>query len=212
MDGLDLHPYPIPQSVPFAQGNSNVGGPAYGVTTLPLVYQAFYNAFKGTAQPTVGPGRLPVSLNEVGIQTVPSAGGYTGVETTGWDVSGATGGEAYQAGWYKQLIDATQCDASITNVNIFKLLDQADLGAWQSGLYQLGWVAKQSVGVVKNEIASVTTCPTGAARFWAPSAVPRTKATVKKAVKKSAKKPVKKKQQQPRYEHWTPGTGIPRGA
>jgi hypothetical protein len=212
MDGLDLHPYPIPQSVPFAQGNSNVGGPAYGVTTLPLVYQAFYNAFKGTAQPTVGPGRLPVSLNEVGIQTVPSAGGYTGVETTGWDVSGATGGEAYQAGWYKQLIDATQCDASITNVNIFKLLDQADLGAWQSGLYQLGWVPKQSVEVVKNEIASVTTCPTGAARFWAPSAVPRTKATVKKAVKKSAKKPVKKKQQQPRYEHWTPGTGIPRGA
>ncbi|MFL5964449.1 MAG: hypothetical protein ACJ757_16335 [Gaiellaceae bacterium] len=217
MDGLDLHPYPIPQSVPFAQGNSNVGGPAYGVTTLPLVYQAFYNAFKGTVQPTVGPGRLPVSLNEVGIQTVPSAGGYTGTETAGWDVSGTTGDEAYQAAWYKQLIDATQCDASITNVNIFKLLDQADLGAWQSGLYQLGWVAKQSADVVKNEIASVTTCPTGSARFWAPStastgkpiAKPAKKA-VKKPVKKSAKKPGKTKQA--RYDHWLPGTGVPHGA
>jgi hypothetical protein len=170
MDGLDLHPYPIPQSVPFAQGNSNAGGPAYGVATLPLVYQAFYDAFKGTAQPTVGPGRLPVSLNEVGIQTIPSVGGYTGAETAGWGVGGPTGSEDHQAQWYKQMIDATQCDASITNVNIFKLLDQSDLGAWQSGLYQLGWVAKSSAQVVKNEIASVASCPTGAAKLWSPAA------------------------------------------
>jgi hypothetical protein len=170
MDGLDLHPYPIPQSTPFAQGNSNVGGPAYGVATLPLVYQAFYDAFNGTAQPTVGPGRLPVSLNEVGIQTLPSVGGYTGAETAGWGIDGTTGTEDYQAQWYKQLIDASECDASITNVNIFKLVDQPDLAAWQSGLYQLGWVAKKSADVVKNEIASATTCPAGAAKLWAPSA------------------------------------------
>jgi hypothetical protein len=170
MDGLDLHPYPIPQSTPFALGNSNAGGPAYGVATLPLVYQAFYDAFKGTAQPTVGPGRLPVSLNEVGIQTIPSVGGYTGAETAGWGIEGASGNEGYQAQWYKQLIDATQCDASITNVNIFKLLDQSDLGAWQSGLYQLGWVAKQSAQVVQNEIGSVTSCPSGPAKLWSPAA------------------------------------------
>ena len=186
MDGLDLHPYPIPQSTPFAQGNSNAGGPAYGVATLPLVYQAFYDAFNGTAQPTVGPGRLPVSLNEVGIQTIPSVAGYTGAETAGWGIEGATGTEDYQAQWYKQMIDATQCDASITNVNIFKLLDQSDLGAWQSGLFQLGWVAKQSAQVVKSEIASVSSCPTGAAKLWAPSVAPGTKA-------KPAKKPAKTK-------------------
>ena len=40
MDGLDLHPYPIPQSVPFAQGNSNAGGPAFGVATLPQIGRA----------------------------------------------------------------------------------------------------------------------------------------------------------------------------
>jgi hypothetical protein len=170
MDGLDLHPYPIPQSTPFAQGNSTAGGPAYGVATLPLVYQAFYDAFKGTAQPTVGPGRLPVSLNEVGIQTIPSVGGYTGTETAGWGIEGASGNEGYQAQWYKQTIDAAQCDASITNVNIFKLLDQSDLGAWQSGLYQLGWVAKQSAQVVRSEIASVASCPTGPAKLWSPAA------------------------------------------
>jgi hypothetical protein len=204
MDGLDVHPYPIPQSTPFAQGNSNAGGPAYGVATLPLVYQSFYDAFKGTAQPTVGPGHLPVSLNEVGIQTIPTVGGYTGTETAGWAVEGATGGEAYQAQWYKQMIDAAQCDASITNVNIFKLLDQSDLGAWQSGLYQLGWVAKQSAQVVKSEIASVASCPTGAAQLWSPSASPAagpkaktTKKPTKKQVKKQVRKQVKKQVKKP---------------
>jgi hypothetical protein len=169
MDGLDLHPYPIPQSVPFAQGNSGAYGPAFGVATLPLVYQAFYDAFNGTSQPTVGPGRLPVSLNEVGVQTVPTVGGYTGSETPSWGIDSTTGTQDYQAQWYKQLIDTTQCDADITNVNIFKLIDQSDLGAWQSGLYQLGWVPKTSAAVVKNEIASVQTCPTGAASYWTPS-------------------------------------------
>lgn len=169
MDGLDVHPYPIPQSVPFAQGNSNAYGPAFGVATLPLVYQAFYTAFNGTAQPTVGPGRLPVSLNEVGIQTVPTVGGYTGTETANWGIDNVTGTQDYQAQWYKQMIDTVQCDADITNVNIFKLIDQVDLGAWQSGLYQLGWVPKTSAAVVKNEIATVTSCPTGAAAYWAPS-------------------------------------------
>ncbi|HEY5294340.1 MAG TPA: hypothetical protein VIJ70_02540 [Gaiellaceae bacterium] len=170
MDGLDLHPYPIPQSTPFSQGNSNAYGPAYGVATLPLVYQAFYNAFNGTSQATVGPGRLPVSLNEVGIQTVPSVAGYTGTETANWGIDSNTGSEDYQAQWYKQLIDAAQCDADITNVNIFKLIDQADLGAWQSGLYQLGWLAKKSASVVQAELANVTSCPTGTAAYWQPAA------------------------------------------
>ena len=189
MDGLDLHPYPIPQSVPFAQGNSAAYGPAFGVATLPLVYQAFANAFGGTAQPIVGPGRLPVSLNEVGVQTVPTVGGYTGSETPNWGIDGVTGTQDYQAQWYKQLIDSVQCDASITNVNIFKLIDQPDLGAWQSGLFQLGWVPKQSAAVVQNEIATVTSCPTGA-KYWSPSTgTPKTTSGKSKSKGKSKGKP-----------------------
>jgi hypothetical protein len=213
MDGLDVHPYPIPQSTPFAQGNSIAGGPAYGVATLPLLYQAFYDAFKGTGQPTVGPGRLPVSLNEVGIQTRPSVEGYWGIETAGWGIDGATGTEDYQAQWYRQLIDAAQCDASIANVNIFKLLDQADLGAWQSGLYQLGWVAKQSAQVVTSELATITSCPTGTARFWAPPrALGSSKAVakpVKQPVKKSVKAPVRKPAKQPLGKQGARATKTP---
>lgn len=170
MDGLDLHPYPIPQSVPFAQGNSLAGGPSYGVATLGSVYQAFFDAFDGAGQPTVGPGGLPVSLNEVGIQTMPQGAGYTGLETAGWGVDGTTGTWAYQAAWYRKLIDTAQCDASITNVNIFKLIDQNDLSGWQSGLFELGWVPKMSAGVVAHEIAAVHACPTGPPTLWEPSA------------------------------------------
>jgi hypothetical protein len=196
MDGLDLHPYPIPQSTPFARGNSSVGGPAYGVATLPLVYQSFYDAFWKTAQPTVGPGGLPVSLNEVGIQTVPSATGYTGYETAGWGIDEATGSEGYQAAWYEQLIETARCDASIANVNIFKLLDQGDLGGWQSGLYQLGWVAKTSAGVVRDALAGTAACPAGAPARWMPAAsVARTgaKATKPRARPRSKPRPRAKK-------------------
>ncbi len=202
MDGLDLHPYPIPQSLPFATGYNDPH--SYSVSNLARPYQAFYNAFNGTAQPTVGPGHLPVQLNEVGIQTVTNGhGGYTGAE----NVANASGGmvppydsEAYQAQWYSQLVDATECDADITNVNIFKLVDESNLAGWQSGLYFADWAPKASAAAVTSEIAKVNGhCPTGQAVTWAPGATVaggvavKGKATkVAKPTKKAAKPKAKK--------------------
>src|SRR5581483_10916368 len=68
MDGLDVHPYPVPQSLPCATGYPNAKDAS--VTNLPRIYQAFYTGFNGTAQQTIGQqpgGALPVSVNEVGI-------------------------------------------------------------------------------------------------------------------------------------------------
>ena len=70
MDGFDFHPYPVPQSLPFATGYADPRDAS--VTNLPRIYQAFYDAFSGTPQRTIGQqtgGGLPVSLNETGIQT-----------------------------------------------------------------------------------------------------------------------------------------------
>ncbi|MGH3001271.1 MAG: hypothetical protein ACRDM1_01125 [Gaiellaceae bacterium] len=163
MDGLDLHPYPIPQSTPFAVGTRAAN--AYSVANVSRVYQAFYDAFRDSGQRTVGPGRLPVSLNEVGVQTVPTETGYSGTETAGWGIDGSTGTQAWQAQWYRSMIDFAECDPDITNVNIFKLIDQPDLAAWQSGLYELGWVPKASATAVKDELALPPTCSTGATWF-----------------------------------------------
>ncbi len=174
MDGLDLHPYPIPQSLPFATGYASPY--SFSVANLPRVYSAFYGAFRGTAQPVVGlVGRLPVQLNEVGIQTS-SAGrpGYSGVETA----AGALGGlrppfdtERYQAQWYMKLVDYSECDADVRSVNLFKLVDETSRAGWQSGLYYAGYVPKRSAGAVRTEIERVDgRCPKGPPQYWAPLA------------------------------------------
>jgi len=172
MDGLDLHPYPIPQSLPFATGYANPR--SYSVTNLPRVYAAFYKAFIGTGQPTVGLlGRLPVQLNEVGIQTSSKGRpGYTGIETA----AGVLGGlrppydtERYQAQWYSKLVDFAECDADIQSVNLFKLVDETSRAGWQSGLYYTGYVPKASAGAVRAEIERVGgQCPKGRPQYWAP--------------------------------------------
>lgn len=172
MDGVDIHPYPIPQSLPFETGYNDPT--AFSVTNLPRVYQAFFTAFNGTGQKTVGPGRLPVSLNEVGIQTTPSAavaGQYTGSENAAdQGVDGTTGTEAYQATWYTKLVDFALCDADISKVNIFKLVDESALEGWQSGLFYQGYVAKASAAAFKAEVVKTAgKCPTGSASYFAPS-------------------------------------------
>ena len=168
MDGLDLHPYPIPQNLPFESGYSSPT--AFSVTNLPRAYQAFYSAFRRTPQATVGPGRLPVSLNEVGIQTVPPtslATSYTGFEN-GVGVA-ATGTEAYQAAWYRKLVDFALCDADVKKVDIFKLVDETGLEGWQSGLFYVGYVPKLSSATVPAELTRTAgKCPTGDAAYFAP--------------------------------------------
>lgn len=177
MDGLDFHPYPIPQSQPFSQGYQDANDAS--VSNLPRIYQAFYNGFNGTPQATIGQqagGGLPVSLNEVGIQTS-SVGqpGYTGSEvsaTPDGGVLGATATEAYQASWYLEMLNLVACDPNVKVVNIFHLIDESDLAGWQSGLYYVDRAAKQSALTVHDWIASTGGGCQGAEHPWTPSGVP----------------------------------------
>ena len=169
MDGLDLHPYPIPQTLPFETGYP--GATSFSVVNLPRAYQAFYSAFAGTPQRTVGPGRLPVSLNEVGIQTTPApevANAYDGLENAAGVAE--TGSEAYQAAWYTKLVDYALCDADVTKVNIFKLVDETSLAGWQSGLFYAGFVPKLSATTFSAELQRTGgICPTGEATWFSPA-------------------------------------------
>jgi hypothetical protein len=45
MDGLDFHPYPVPQSLPFATGYADPRDAS--ISNLPRIYQAFYDGFNG---------------------------------------------------------------------------------------------------------------------------------------------------------------------
>jgi hypothetical protein len=173
MDGLDFHPYPIPQSLPFATGYADQENVA--VSNLPRLYQAFHDAFNGTAQPTIGQqagGGLPVSLNEVGIQTDSAGkGGYTGNEvsaTADGGVRGETATETFQSSWYLQMLNYVACDPNVKVVNLFHLVDETALEGWQSGLYYAGYVPKASAGAVSGWIAQTGGNCTGATKSWAP--------------------------------------------
>jgi hypothetical protein len=182
MDGLDFHPYPIPQSLPFATGYA--GTTSASVANLPRIYQAFYDGFAGSAQPTIGQqagGGLPVSLNEVGIQT-DSTGrpGYVGAETAAnaaGGVLGATATEGFQASWYQQMLQLVSCDPNVRLVNIYHLLDEAALSGWQSGLYYVDRTAKQSAMTVHDWIASTGGACQGAPHPWTPPGVAASPAT-----------------------------------
>ena len=134
----------------------------------------------------------------MGIQTtVPAtlAGTYTGTENaSSQGVDAATGSESFQAAWYTKLVDFTLCDADIAKVNIFKLVDESDLGGWQSGLFYQGYVPKPAAAAFKAEVAKTAgKCPTGAATYFTPSAgkTPAAKPKVKPRAKSKLKPVVK---------------------
>ncbi len=175
MDGFDDHPYPIPQSLPFAQGYADPLEAS--VSNLPRIYQAFYNAFNGTPQQTIGQqpqGGLKVSLNETGIQTSPGfhASAYTGIEVS---ANGAGGvippydSEAYQATWYIKMLNLVACDPNVALVNIFHLIDESDLAGWQSGLYFADQAPKESAQAVTNWISTTGGACTGTMTSFKPA-------------------------------------------
>jgi hypothetical protein len=176
MDGLDFHPYPIPQSLPFLQGYASPNDVT--IANLPRIYQAFYDGFNGTAQRTIGQqagGGLPLSLNEVGIQT-DSAGraGYVGTEISANAAGGVIGQfatESYQASWYQQMLDLLACDPNVKFVNIYHLIDEAGLAGWQSGLYYVDRTAKASAAVVHDWIATTGGACRGPLHPWTPAGV-----------------------------------------
>jgi hypothetical protein len=95
------------------------------------------------------------------------------------------------------MIDYVQCDPNIASVNIFRLLDEAELGVWQGGLFYRGYVPKASAAAVRDELAKLGgRCPgkqlvwkPGSAQGW-PSSAAKTK-PAKKVTKQAKKKPAK---------------------
>jgi hypothetical protein len=180
MDGLDFHPYPVPQSLPFAQGYSDPRDAS--ISNLARIYQAFYDGFNGTPQRTIGQqkgGGLPVSLNEMGIQTN-AAGqpGYTGIEVSANSAGGVVrqfATEAYQATYYKQMLQLLACDPNVRVINLFRLVDEPNLAGWQSGLYWIGNgtpIAKQSATMIEALMAQTHGACQGKPVPWHPSAQP----------------------------------------
>jgi hypothetical protein len=105
------------------------------------------------------------------------------------------------------MIDYVQCNPNIASVNIFHLIDEANLGVWQSGLFYRGYAPKASAAAVQGELAKLGGRCAGRPLVWKPAGTadaPRTTAAKAKPAKanpakakpakaKPAKKPAKAK-------------------
>ena len=167
MDELAFHPYPSSSKDPLDRGYV---WPNAGAINLDRIKQAVWDAFHGTAQATfaeVGAksfGKpLVFELDEVGWQVaIPPglAGLYFGTETT------PTTDEATQAQMYSDLIKLLECDGSVRSLNLFHLMDEADLSRWQSGLERVDGSHRPSYASVKQTIAKTKGNCQGQQTFW----------------------------------------------
>ena len=155
MDELAFHPYPQPQQAPPSVG---YGWPTAGLANLDRIKQAVWDAFHGTAQPTFSERGatfsqpLRLDLDEVGWQVeIPPtfAALYHGVETPGLRLVN----EQTQADYYADLIASVECDPAVRMLSFFHLLDENDLGRWQSGLERADGSRRASYERVKQTIA-----------------------------------------------------------
>jgi hypothetical protein len=154
MDELAYHPYPSSSRDGLSKGYT---WPNAGVANVDRIKQAVWDAFHGTAQTTfaeTGVKRfakpLMFELDEVGWEVaIPPAlsSFYFGTEKS------PVTDEATQAQIYSDLIKELSCDDSVRSLNFFHLMDERDLGRWQSGLVRADGSHRPSYDAVKQTIA-----------------------------------------------------------
>ncbi len=164
MDELAFHPYPDRDTDSMMKGYR---WPNAGVPNLGRIKQAFWDAFRGTRQPTfregTGAGSMKFRLDELGWQVgiVPSARpAYHGRESV------RTTSESNQSGIYNAAVRYLACDASVRSVLFFLLRDEPDLERWQAGLVRADGSLRPSYGSVRSSVAQTGgRCP-GRLRSW----------------------------------------------
>src|SRR5205085_2655642 len=151
--------------------------PNAGVPNFARIKQAVWDAFAGTAQPTFAErGRFDVPplvpaptkpltlvLDETGWQArIPAfaRAAYTGRENS------KTVGERTQARIYGDLVRFVECDPAVTELNLFHLGDEKDLGRFQSGLVHADGSHRPSYDAVKAAIAETRGLCTGTSVAW----------------------------------------------
>ena len=167
-DEFDMHPYPPVQDTdPFSKPFQ---WPQAGAANLDRIKQALWDAFHGTGQPVPSeqaggrtaqsangarfsaPQPLPISLDEVGEQTVTTGhdAAYTDQPDSITPIS-----EQQQAANHVQLMEMAACDPAVESLFFFPLIDETDVhNGFQSGNLFADLTPKQSYAAVKAKIAS----------------------------------------------------------
>ena len=146
MDDFGFHPYPQASTDSIDKGAQ---WPNASVANLDRVKQALWDAFHGTAQPTIEEG-LGFRVTEIGWQAAVPQGylaAYTGTENV------ETAPEDAQAEIYGQLVRLLECDSQVSDVLFFHLIDESSLEGFQSGLMRADGSARPAYAAVKQALA-----------------------------------------------------------
>ena len=159
MDALGFHVYPRVNTNPPSKEFS---WPNAGAADLARLKQAVWDAFAGTAQPIfpeglqpAGGGTLGLVIDEFGwqVEIGPAlAAGYSGAENV------PTISEAEQATYYADLVRMLACDPAVTDAMVFHLIDEVDLGRFQTGLLRVDGSERASYDSMRAAIASAPSC------------------------------------------------------
>jgi hypothetical protein len=159
MDDFGFHPYPQASTDSIDKGAQ---WPNASVANLDRVKQALWDAFHGTSQPTVETG-LGFRVTEIGWQAVVPQGylaAYTGAENV------ETAAEDAQAGIYSDLVRKLECDAQVSDVLFFHLIDETSLEGFQSGLMRADGSARPAYAAVKQALAETGGKCAGTPILW----------------------------------------------
>jgi hypothetical protein len=164
MDELAFHPYPDHDRDALMKGYR---WPNAGIPNLGRIKQAFWDAFRGTAQPLfpegVSSNGIKFRLDELGWQVgvdPAAAASYFGRENV------LPTDEANQSRIYGDAIRYLACDASVSSVLFFLLRDEPDLDRWQAGLVRADGTRRPSFDSVKAAVAQTAGRCQGAMRSW----------------------------------------------
>jgi hypothetical protein len=158
MDEVGFHPYPNPNKTddPPAKGYQ---WPNAGLTQLPRLQQAFWDAFHGTGQPTFAEtgvaakgaaGTVKWALDETAYQVATTGlAGYTGADPYTRLVT-----EATQAKYYGEIVSMYECDARVASILFFKWVDETRLEGYQSGFQNILGTLRPAAAAVRQAVAA----------------------------------------------------------
>ena len=159
MDALAFHAYPQRNTHPPSR---KYAWPNASAADLARIKQAVWDAFNGTAQPTfpevpqkTGAGTLGLVIGEFGWQVdigPALEARYNGKENV------PTVTEAVQADYYAEVIGTFACDPAVTDALLLHLVDDPDLGRFQTGLLRLDGSERPSYAAVQKAIAAARNC------------------------------------------------------
>jgi len=152
MDVFDQHVYEESSSLP--QSMTHRSSSTIGIADYPKLVAALAQAFGGN---------LPIVYGEYGVESIippAEASHYNGHE----NATAKPVDEATQAAYYIQAIKLAMCQPNVVGLMLFHVEDEADLGAWQSGLFYADGNPKSSLGAVHDAMAAardgtLTGCP-----------------------------------------------------